>query len=627
MAESARRRILNTGTNKYQSAVRQMQRAIYSDNVYVSLNARSITTAINNDLANINAFWMCSCFMQRIVRDNYRLCFFRTNWQKSTIYDRYDPQQDAATQNCYVFDPTIGDGVLFLCVGNNQYNRTDIRTASTIKPSAGYVNVNQLPTDVIIQEDGYAWIALAQSDPRFTDSSWTSLEVRDGINFFAADRGNYVNDGVTLANFKAAVCSPFSAGETGAAGFYPVENSYNQTNESEVSAGNLLYSVGNMERFDAFKFQQSLKIAGTDSQIRFVTGSTTGATASLPASTTIIPLYEQIVNSPFTTSSPLGWYNEQINGWKAKAGSVEMVWLDTAGISASRFLVGGTAEPSISAKGNGTSPSAEFITRRINESTWEIQGVKISTDLSTGDRLVGKDNTNVEFVVTNTNNDNLFEEALRTFITPYGGLLTEENLYGPIIPVNSFMTSVTINESDITNTLDNAAAGISSPTAFDSYGLVVNAQNYSNSRELGLDLPPNKTEFLRNMLVADFTPSSGAPNISVGDLIYETTPSVTGSAPRGDLIGIIQAIEIPAPISGNAHAGFSTVKPTALDTGKEVSIGRGSSFKTFTVASSAASKTADTKALTGTIMHIGKSNFDITSGSQKRISIKYITRV
>ena len=120
---TATRKILNTGTNKYESAFRQMQRAIYSDNVYISLNARTLTTTAKNDLENLNEFWMTSCFLHRVVRDNYRLCFPRRDWQKSTIYDRYNPQEPPQTQNAYVFDPTIGDGVLFLCVGNNEFNR------------------------------------------------------------------------------------------------------------------------------------------------------------------------------------------------------------------------------------------------------------------------------------------------------------------------------------------------------------------------------------------------------------------------------------------------------------------------------------------------------------------------
>ena len=467
---TATRKILNTGTNKYESAFRQMQRAIYSDNVYISLNARTLTTTAKNDLENLNEFWMTSCFLHRVVRDNYRLCFPRRDWQKSTIYDRYNPQEPPQTQNAYVFDPTIGDGVLFLCVGNNEFNRTDIRTASVIRPSAGYTNVNDLPTDVIQQADGYSWIALAQSDNRFTDSNWISLEVRDGISFFGGDQQTYIDDGVTLGPFKTAICSPHDPGKTGAAGFYPVLNSYDQTTESEIDSGSVLYSVGNIERFDAFKMQQALKISGVDTKVQFVAGSTTGATGELPNTTSVISIEEQINNSPFSDSSPLGWYNKKIQGWKSKAGSVEMVYLDTAGLSASALIVDGITAPTVVAKGNGDSPTIEFITRKINESKTEIQGVKVSTDLATGSRIVGKDNTRIEFVVSNTGNDDAIENALRAFITPYNGLLTEENLYGTIVPVNSFMMSTQIPESDITGELDFSVGNITGPTSFDSYG-------------------------------------------------------------------------------------------------------------------------------------------------------------
>jgi len=631
MAITARRKILNTGTNKYQSAVRQMQRAIYSDNVYVSLNGNTITTDVRNDLENLNSFWMTSCFMQRVVRDNYRLCFRRRNWQKTNIYDRYDSQQEPQEQNCFAFDTTIGNGVLFLCVGNNEYNRSDIRTGSVYKPSTGYTNVNDLPSKVIELDDGYSWIALGQSDTRFTDSNWISLEIRDGISFFGNDQGTYVNDGVSLADFKTAICSPFNAGESGAAGFYPALNAYDQTSASEVASGDILYSIGNIERYDVFTMQQALKISGVNSQIRFVTGSTTGATASLPSSTTITSLYEQIANSPFTTSSPVGWYNEHVNGWGKKEGSVEMIYLDMTDITADDLVVVSSSKPLISVKGNGTSPSAEFILSKLKEGIWEIRGVKISSNLATGEREVGSGNTHVEFVVTNTDNNSLFEDALRALITPYGGLLKEENLYGPIIPINAFMISVTINESDIVNVLASDAANLPAPSTFDSYALIVDAKNESNSRELGLDLPPNKIEFIDQMFAAELTPVSGGVDFSTGAKIYEALPSTDTKIPRGELIGIVQTVENPTPISGAAYVSWSTALPNKFGDTATFYIGSGSTFKLWTQTTT--TKSLDAEPLSGTLIHIGESNFDINrsfttdTGSEKRISIKYITRV
>ena len=279
---TAIRKILNTGTNKFENAVNQMEELIYSSNQYISLNSNTFTDVPQNDLKSLNDFWLSACYFQRVTRDDYRLCFPRKDWQKSTVYARYDSFSGPETQNCFVFDPTIGDGVLFLCVGNNSSNRTDIATASVYKPSTGYTSVADLPTAVIEQEDGYSWIALAQSDNRFTDSNWITLEVRDRINFFAADQGNFVNDGLTLGPFKTAVCDPFQPLGTGAAKFYGVENYYNQTTETEIASGSVLYQFGDIQRYDVFKLQQSLRMSGINTQIRFGgTGSTLG---DLPSS-------------------------------------------------------------------------------------------------------------------------------------------------------------------------------------------------------------------------------------------------------------------------------------------------------------------------------------------------------
>ena len=627
---TAIRKILNTGTNKFENAVNQMEELIYASNQYVSLNSNTFTDVPQNDLESLNDFWLSACYFQRITRDDYRLCFPRKDWQKSTIYARYDSTTGPETQNCFVFDPTIGDGVLFLCVGNNSSNRTDIATASVYKPSNGYSSVSELPTAVIEQEDGYSWIALAQSDHRFTDNNWVTLEIRDRINFFAADQGNFVNDGLTLGPFKTAVCDPFQPLGTGAAKFYGVENYYDQTTPGEVTAGNVLYEFGDIKRYDVFKLQQALRMSGIDTQIRFGgTGSTLG---DLPASIVPTTLSAQIQGSPFSDSSPLGWYNEKVNGWASKPGSVEMVYIDVkaGGLKDSDFTVAGVTAPNITVYGNGTPPTVEFDLTKIKEDVWYIRGVKITKDLATNERLVGKNNSKIDFIVSDTNNNYGFARSLKALITPYDGLLQEKNLYGPIIPVNAFMTSVTIKESDITSTIKPVAFGGTPPTSFDSYALISEPTNKTNDRELGLDLPPNTQDLKSNVVYALLTHAAGK-RPTVGAKIYDTTrtpyiDATTGEQTLviGDVIGVIQATDLGSTATDIL---FTTTNREKFTTGATVAVetSGGDSFFTATVT---AKGQGDITELSGTVTHIGNSNFSLSgTTADKRISIKYITRV
>ena len=628
---TAIRKILNTGTNKFENAVNQIEELIYSSNQYISLNSNTFTDVPQNDLQSLNDFWLSACYFQRVTRDDYRLCFPRKDWQKSTVYDRYDPSIGPETQNCFVFDPTIGDGVLFLCVGNNSSNRTDCATASVYKPSNGYTSVADLPTVVIEQEDGYSWIALAQSDNRFTDSNWVTLEIRDRINFFAADQGNYVDDGVTLGPFKTAVCDPFQPLGTGAAKFYGVENYYNQTTPSEITAGNVLYEFGDIKRYDVFKLQQALRMSGINTQIRFGgTGSTLG---DLPSSIAPTTLSAQIQGSPFSDSSPLGWYNEKATAWSNKAGSVEMVYIDpkAGGLKDSDFTVAGVTAPNITVFANGTKPTVEFDLTKIKEDVWYIRGVKIAKDLATNERLVGKDNTKVQFKVSDTNNNYGFENALKSFITPYDGLLTEKNLYGPIIPVNAFMTSVTMKESNIESTLRVGAFAGSTPTSFDSYAIISEPTNFTNNRELGLDLPPNTEDLKQNVVYALLTFSSGK-RPAIGNKIYASSPALsakTGEVTflRGDVIGIIQAVDMANAIPGPTTADilFTTTNREAFTTGATIFVEESSGAFSAVVT---AKGDPQVKELSGTVTHIGNSNFTLSgTTADKRVSIKYITRV
>jgi len=624
---TAVRKILNTGTNKFENAVNQMTELIYSGNQYISLNSNTFTEIPQNDLASLNEFWLSACYFQRIKRDDYRLCFPRRDWQKSTIYDRYDSNQPAHTQNCFVFDPFIGDGVLFLCVGNNESNRTDIKTASVIRPGSEFASVRDLPAAVIEKSDGYSWIALAQSDNRFTDTNWISLEVRDRLSFFGGDEGTFIDDGVSLDAFKNAISAPFSAGSTGPVRFYGADNLFNQTNATEVAAGLPIFDIDNMQRFDVFQFQQSLRNTGLNTQIRF--GQVGATTGSLPDSINPIGIDEQINNSPFSDTSPLGWYNQKVQLWAEKAGSVEMVYLDpkAGNLKASDFTVTGITAPSIRVLTDGTAPLVEFDLTKIKEDTWYIKGVKISKDIVSSERVVGKDNTKIDFSVSNTNNNYGFANALKGFITPYNGLLTEQNLYGPIIPVSTFMTNIIMKESDISTTLRRGAFAGATPTSFDSYALISEPTNNSNNRELGLDLPPNTEDLKSNLVYALLTFASGK-RPAVGSKIFKTSPVFdikTGETTliRGDFIGIIQAENLLS--ATQADILFSTTNRGAFTTGADVFIEDGASFFESAVT---AKGSPDIKALSGTITHIGNANFDLSGNTaEKRLSVKYITRV
>jgi hypothetical protein len=325
----------------------------------------------------------------------------------------------------------------------------------------------------------------------------------------------------------------------------------------------------------------------------------------------------------------LGWYNQKVQRWAEKAGSVEMVYLDpkAGNLTASDFTVAGATAPSIEVLADGTPPSVEFDLKKLKEDVWYIKGVKISRDIVSSERVVGKDNTKIDFSVSNTNNNYGFANALKGFITPYNGLLTEQNLYGPIIPVSTFMTNIIMKESDISTTLRTGAFAGATPTSFDSYALISEPTSNSNNRELGLDLPPNTKDLKSNLVYALLTFASGK-RPAVGDKIFKTTPAIdvkTGETTllRGDVIGVVQATNLLSATTSDIL--FSTTNRSAFTTGSDVFIEDGASFFEAQVT---AKGDPDVKALSGTITHIGNSNFDLSGNTaEKRLSVKYITRV
>jgi len=199
-------------------------------------------------------------------------------------------------------------------------------------------------------------------------------------------------------------------------------------------------------------------------------------------------------------------------------------------------------------------------------------------------------------------------------------------LYGPIIPVNTFMTSVSIKESDIENTLQVGTYSGDTPTSFDSYALISEPTNNSNNRELGIDLPPNRKDLKSNLVYALLTFSGVRPG--PGDKIYATSPTVslkTGETTliRGKLIGIIQARKLIS--STKVDVLFATTNRELFTTGAKVFAVNGTTSIECTVT---AKGNPDIKTSSGTITHIGNSAFQLSgTTADKRLSIKYITRV
>ena len=93
------------------------------------------------------------------------------------------------------------------------------------------------------------------------------------------------------------------------------------------------------------------------------------------------------------------------------------------------------------------------------------------------------------------------------------------------------------------------------------------------------------------------------------------------------MIGIIQAVDIAKTIPGPTTADilFTTTNREAFTTGATVFVEEsGGSFSAVVTAKG----DPQVKELSGTVTHIGNSNFTLSgTTADKRVSIKYITRV
>ena len=118
---------------------------------------------------------------------------------------------------------------------------------------------------------------------------------------------------------------------------------------------------------------------------------------------------------------------------------------------------------------------------------------------------------------------------------------------------------------------------------------------------------------------------------TVGAKIYDTTrtpyiDATTGEPTLviGDVIGVIQATDLGSTATDIL---FTTTNREKFTTGATVAV-ETSGGDSFFTASVTAKGQGEVTELSGTVTHIGNSNFSLSgTTADKRISIKYITRV
>jgi hypothetical protein len=624
---------LDTSGNKYERVVTAIKSLVFGKETFLSLNNN--TSITNQGLSSENEFLSSSLFLKRLVRNDYRGtgvfgCFGKKKWQTGIVWAAYDGDADPTNQNCICFDNELK--VTFLCLSNNGNNLRYQGTVSNVRPGSGFKTIKELRehgANPIKQGDGYSWIALlAEANPLTEDSSWSTMVIRD-IDFPLNSTGKYVDD--SSSDFPSAASMPHAPSDRGAVGFYTKEPAYDPTDGSTVAGGNLLMALSRVKRFDVYQIWRGLKEGlGIDTQTIFLSG-TDKTEADLPPSATLTSITDEI-RSAFDKNSPVGWYNEMVTLWGRKKGSLLSVSLDISGLSPEDLIV--NQKPTVEAIGNnGKDPACEFIYKQLNAHEWKIQGIKITTDTE-GVRRIGSDSSGIKFIVDtgNTDKNSLLEGRIKAVLTPTDtSLLTERVLYNKLINIAGYMTTFKVPSSDLSTTL--GVTNFTTPTQFDSYGVVQNLKSNSSGFVLGSDKGPNQSLEVSN-LIDGRVRRTGSGNVpSTGMSVWKFSKASASNIVKTPPIGFIQSSATVLGVNPDFDITFtSKTGKVGIDflLGEYVYIGNSSGASLYRFGSTVKRTSDAASGSDGQVEHIGTSNIQmngINSSVNSVFGIKFVQLV
>jgi len=636
ITSTGRANTLDTSGDKFNRVLDAIESVVFKKETFLSLNNNNPVTEKNQSIKSSNEILDSSVFMKRLPRNDDRGngvvgCFGKKKWQKGTQYNAFNGEIDPSNQNCIAFDNELK--VTFLCLSNNKNNLKNTPVVSNVRPGSLFStlkNLREHGANPIKTSDGYTWLALLpEKNPLIEDSSWSTMIIRS-IDFPQNSTGKFIDD--SLSDFASAVSTPDTATTIGTVGFYAKQDTFDPTDGTTVSAGSLLLSASRVKRFDVYQLWKGLtRGLGIETETRFISGEST-TESELPSSISLTSLHDEI-ESAIDVNSPLGWYNHMVNLWSRKLGSLLSVTLDTSGLSSEFLRV--TQIPTISTVGNkGTNPSCEFIYRQINEQQYEIQGVKIATDIATGNLNIGSGNTNVKFTVNtgDTSKDFTLENRLSAVLTPTdASLLDETILYNRLINIAGYMIAYKVPSSELKSTL--AVANSTTPLKFDSYAILENLKDNTNKFKLGSNKAPNENAAFSNLFDVKVRRSSGGNVPTSGMAVWKADKGTASSIVKTPPLGYIQSAKTVVGVNPDFFITFSS-KTGEINTDfifrGDVFIGDSSGASLYTLLSTTKKLTDASSGSSANVLHVGTSKIDfagINNSNDAVFGVKFVQLV
>tara|TARA_R110002012_G_scaffold204050_1_gene373620 strand:- start:26237 stop:28045 length:1809 start_codon:yes stop_codon:yes gene_type:complete len=254
--------------------------------------------------------------VKRIKRNDVIPVIQRVNWKSGSPYNYWNSRDGNREDGSYSYYALASNNVLYLCLSNNDKNRSDysLQVNSTVEPNHGL--------GIQKYSDGYTWMALFKIDytlNKFLSENWIPVPILE--NLFSE-----FNTGNSLNGLATDICGS-SAGVLGACCLYNKTKEYDPITSIEITGGNLFDCFSSIPCYRCKEISDSL-----NKERIFIQGATCASCAGSIEIKTLIEKIDESGDAYNKNSTIISQRNIQEDS-EVNDGRILSAFIDLSGIT------------------------------------------------------------------------------------------------------------------------------------------------------------------------------------------------------------------------------------------------------------------------------------------------------
>ena len=382
-------------------------------------------------------------FISTIPKSDISLVVRRVDWVKNKVYVPYDHNGNLSDDDFYAYNSS--NGIVYLCISNNNNNRTDLSSVTRIPPTHR--------EGIVGYEDGYRWAVLYKIDiplQKFVTSRF--LPAPDVVFDY-----NKNSTSVGIDSLATQLCGS-SAGNTGSCCIYTNERKYDGGSKTYTATNKLDFCICETSCWKCSDIADRLK-----TEYVFNKGLTCSA---CPGSVSPLSGANKILGeNPNPISNN---YIQANNILKFGRGRILSVKIDLSSLSVQERVVT-NPNPIVTVEGDGSNFTAQLITEVDDQYGNVVVGIK-DISSSTGNTKY----SNVTDVYVDGLSSIFSDKIHFTFDDSDGFVSNARSILG----ANTLQYYLNVRDADIASKI--------SQTRFTTYGIVKNILDTSGNK-FGVD--------------------------------------------------------------------------------------------------------------------------------------------